>query len=101
MYKKFTIIYLFDLFFYNLEIESSQSFKIVLNDRNIIFYTNQVDNIGKKYRNFARKNMQEYIEKVIENFYPIIRKYNKPKIFKWYLKPVLILFKQCSKMDCV
>ena len=57
---------MFDLFFYNLEIESSQSFKIVLNDRNIIFYTNQVDNIGKKYRNFARKNMQEYFEKVIE-----------------------------------
>lgn len=66
MYKKFTIICSFDLFFYNLEIESSQSFKIVLNDRNIIFYTNQVDNIGKKYRNFARKNMQEYFEKVIE-----------------------------------
>ena len=46
---------------------------------NIIFYTNQVDNIDKKYRNFARKNMQEYFEKVIEVFYPIIRKYNKPK----------------------
>ena len=65
--------------FYNVKIESSQSFKIVLNDRNIIFYTNQIDNIDKKYRNFARKNMQEYFEKVIEVFYPIIRKYNKPK----------------------
>ena len=65
--------------FYNVKIESSQSFKIVLNDRNIIFYTNQIDNIDKKYRNFARKNMQEYFEKVIETFYPIIRKYNKPK----------------------
>ena len=38
-----------------------------------------IDIIEKEYRNFARQEMQKYFEKVIEVFYPIIRKYNKPK----------------------